>query len=206
MGGGQSSWLLKQNHRAWEMGTAASRHFSPGFLGPHLLPQVVSFPTCSWVSPSSVSRHCSWRNNSGSTPTVCKVLSQVHRDPASPLFSDLQGLAVPGAEPQILSLLFEVLCSLALTPFHAMLCSPLARDSHPCLPPMPPDCLPARLECLPVLQPEKYSDPEIQRENSSSMKSSLLRAPNMGSAAASSTFGGWSFYHPHKKHLDRAQG
>ncbi|KAI4588108.1 hypothetical protein MJG53_002516 [Ovis ammon polii x Ovis aries] len=68
------------------------------------------------------------------------------------------------------------------------------------------DCLPARLECLPVLQPEKYSDPEIQRENSSSMKSSLLRAPNMGSAAASSTFGGWSFYHPHKKHLDRAQG
>ena len=33
----------------------------------------------------------------------------------------------------MLSLLFEVLCNLALTPFHAILCSPLARDSHPCL-------------------------------------------------------------------------
>ena len=38
------------------------------------------------------------------------------------------------------------------------------------------------------------------------MKSSLLPAPDMGSAAASSTFGGWSFYHSHQKHLGGGPG
>lgn len=107
MGRGQSSWLQRQKHRAWEVGAAVSRHFPwlPGASSPSAGATV---PHCSWVSPSAASRHCSH--------VLVEKQFRFHTDnlySPSPgtqgsslsCFQTSKGSPCQGGEPQILSLL-----------------------------------------------------------------------------------------------------
>lgn len=137
MGGGQSSWLQRQNHRAWEVGTAASRHFSPWLPG-------ASSPSAGGKFPCLLLGQPRLRITQLLSRVLGETIQVPHRQSVKsfPRYTGIQpllcfqtskGSQCQGVEPQMLSLLFEVLCNLALTPFHAILCYPLARDSHPCL-------------------------------------------------------------------------